>query len=232
MMKIDPLNSWQFGDDIIYSGESDESMVQKYYQWRSHTQIAVCNTSNCPPSPLVDMWSTPADSRVPIATMGRQFARSVAHGSCVNTFVPQTFRQFTLCNKNSEEVVVKGVTLLRFTLVNETYQNADEFPDNARWRQTGPSGLANVGKAQHGMPVFMSKPHFYGAPLSTWAHLDGDIQPNYELHGIVFFDHRCHVGLSHASDRVSPSPYNVYCHCIDRYICACPIRFRYYNGWS
>lgn len=103
-------------------------MVQKYYQWRGHTQIAVCNTSNCPPKPLVDMWDSAADSRVPTATMGRQFARDVAHGSCVGSFVPQTFRQFTLCNKNSEEVVVKGVTLLRFTLVNETYQNSQEYP--------------------------------------------------------------------------------------------------------
>jgi predicted metal-binding transcription factor (methanogenesis marker protein 9) len=60
--------------------------------------------------------------------MGRQFARNVAKGSCVNSFVPQTFRSFVLCTKNSEEVVVKGITMLRFTIANETYMNSTQYP--------------------------------------------------------------------------------------------------------
>jgi len=167
---------------MIYTGQTDESLVRAYYQWDGDLYIQACPGQSCPnPDPWVPAWASQNASRVPAATLGKQFRRNLQSGDTLQAFVTNAYRAFTLRNVNGATVTVKGIPLLTFTIDASVFQNATVNPANADYYQFGPRGFANISKIEHGMNVFLSQPHYLHADPAILDEVGG-LNPDPAIH--------------------------------------------------
>jgi len=139
--------------------------------------LQACLVADCPYGSglSVPMWYTDAQSELPFASEGTQFSPFLNPGDPVQAFVDTTNTVFNLTNADHRWENIKGIDMLLYTVNNACFQNASENPLNAQHDMFGPFGFLNVTRLEHGMPSFLTNPHFFNTGYDPSEFFEGDI---------------------------------------------------------
>jgi len=193
-------------------GENDMNEVYELVKWREMESVRVTcpygvnPIADCPAaapcccdheafdqqSNIVPVWGTEivpgvwdSDANKVHGRDGEQFSPGTKPGSYLKIFNDLIWRTLLFVNKENEQVVFKGIRMLRFRPDESTFMNSTERPANARYYQFGPYGfLGNLSMTQQGVPIIASLPHFLGADPEVIQAVKG-LNPDKEKHAMT-----------------------------------------------
>jgi len=172
------------------TGEFDWSQIRQYTRWgtppipTSYDYLQcnrVHNKSTNYPAPA---WGS-NDATYVHGTDGLQFQPGLRHGQTLTQWFDVMYRSLPFTNFNNTEVVVNGITLLRFTIPEWVLENSTVVPSNAQYYSFGPKGLFNITScATANVPIFLSKPHFLHGAHELREMVNG-LHPNHTVHETI-----------------------------------------------
>jgi len=152
--------------DQMYTGIDDQSFARQYYSWKGETSLTVLLGATCSTGCLgrfpFPVWASEIANRV-TGSVGLKFQSALKKGASVVAWVDQLMRHAPIINANNEEVVDKGITMLRYSLDPRLMLNSSQVPENAAYYADRWNGLLDISKSKQTLPLFMSKPHFLDA---------------------------------------------------------------------
>eukprot|EP01138_Halocafeteria_seosinensis_P012129 gb/GECG01012397.1/.p1 GENE.gb/GECG01012397.1/~~gb/GECG01012397.1/.p1 ORF type:complete len:582 (+),score=58.88 gb/GECG01012397.1/:1-1746(+) len=185
----------------IDTGKANVDNAHQYRIWNNYPSIK-CLPGRLTPlggisgTTPVSAWdnSLPSTGWKVMGTSGTQFKPGFTKDDSPTVFEDTMYRHFTLKYGNVDPEI-KGITTYRFRLPQSAVLNASANPDNSVYFADGPSGLLNVSRCEHNMPLFFSQPYFYqGDPgLRTNVSLDAS-PPNMKEKYDTYLDIEPHSG--------------------------------------
>jgi len=119
-------------------------------------------------------------------------------GSADGLFAPGLLKRaesFTLWSTDScrkltfsrlEEGEVSGVTVTKFQMDDQVFDNGTQCEGNSCYENNLPSGVQNVTQCKGSSPAYLSRPHFYKADSSYAEQLQMGTRPDPERHESYF----------------------------------------------
>lgn len=141
----------------------------------------------CPQNPLKPGSTTvmigyeyPKSSEVK-GSLGSQFPTHLEADTTLFLWVDQLWRTIPL--KKVGEVTSRDIKLWRFSVEDYVWKNASKEPANAEYFQFFDDGFLNITNIQHGVPIFVSRNHFYKCNKSYYEAIKGMKKPNPDTDG-------------------------------------------------
>jgi len=151
----------------LYTGKMPKDQEFQMTQVNGLKNVVLCGNSlnrtglPCPgDANATQPYKYPNGSAV-YGSQGNQFQHPLNGKETLNLWVDPASRTVQVVH-NKVKRKVRGIELYRYVLEPSTLENTTTNPDADAYFQYGPKGFFNYSQAQHGAPIFLCQPHFYG----------------------------------------------------------------------
>ena len=156
--------------DVLFTGSSDNTLIQHYYKYQNFSDVELCFTPRCPDHPRSLPWNSTFANAV-YGSNGKQYHYYISPEDVLNFFYPYFLRSVPLLYQYN--YVFHSLNLYRYFIDDAPYQNASILPSNAPFTNYGPYGVVNMTLTLNGAQLFISKPYFMDADSSYTSQVTG-----------------------------------------------------------
>lgn len=160
------------------TGKDDIDNIANYIAWNG--------------KPALDCWGSEEANAI-YGTDGNNWPTKIDRDDVLVAFVDTAYRRARFVYQ--KDTTFENIDAYRFILDPVELLNVTNYPNNKQWFANGYNGLINITKCALGCPTFLSKARFLDSDQVVLDAIDGDIDPDREIHD-TFADIEPRTGLT------------------------------------